>query len=161
MTKGYTWRIALIVAFIAASFIYLTPTLVSSLPSWWGFLPKDKIHLGLDLQGGTHLVMGVETDKAIEGALDLISTDLEDALNSQGLHFQSIARLGENKVQFVLYDRDTASKVGDLVKKKYPELEQLPVPEVARMLGLNLNTTYSRLRLARAAFEAAAKAWVP
>ena len=38
------------------------------------------------------------------------------------------------------------------------ELEQLPVPEVARMLGLKLNTAYSRLRLARAAFEAAAQA---
>ncbi|HEY0194595.1 MAG TPA: RNA polymerase sigma factor [Kofleriaceae bacterium] len=38
------------------------------------------------------------------------------------------------------------------------ELEQLPVPEVARMLDLNLNTAYSRLRLARAAFEAAVKA---
>ena len=33
------------------------------------------------------------------------------------------------------------------------ELEQLSVPEVARMLELNLNTAYSRLRLARAAFE--------
>ena len=33
------------------------------------------------------------------------------------------------------------------------ELEQLSVPEVARMLDLNLNTAYSRLRLARAAFE--------
>jgi RNA polymerase sigma-70 factor (ECF subfamily) len=36
------------------------------------------------------------------------------------------------------------------------ELEQLSVPEVARMLDINLNTAYSRLRLARAAFEAAA-----
>jgi RNA polymerase sigma-70 factor (ECF subfamily) len=35
------------------------------------------------------------------------------------------------------------------------ELEQLSVPEVAGMLELNLNTTYSRLRLARRAFEAA------
>ena len=35
------------------------------------------------------------------------------------------------------------------------ELEQLAVPEVARMLGLKLNTAYSRLRLARQAFEAA------
>ena len=35
------------------------------------------------------------------------------------------------------------------------ELEQLSVPEVARMLDLNLNTAYSRLRLARKAFEAA------
>lgn len=37
------------------------------------------------------------------------------------------------------------------------ELEQLSVPEVARMLDLNLNTTYSRLRLARQAFEAAVR----
>ena len=35
------------------------------------------------------------------------------------------------------------------------ELEQLPVPDVARLLGLKLNTAYSRLRLARRAFEAA------
>ena len=40
------------------------------------------------------------------------------------------------------------------------ELEQLSVPEVARMLELNLNTAYSRLRLARAAFELAVKAQV-
>jgi RNA polymerase sigma-70 factor (ECF subfamily) len=33
------------------------------------------------------------------------------------------------------------------------ELEQLSVPEVARALDLNLNTTYSRLRLARKQFE--------
>jgi RNA polymerase sigma-70 factor (ECF subfamily) len=34
------------------------------------------------------------------------------------------------------------------------ELEQLAVAEVARMLDQNLNTTYSRLRLARAEFAA-------
>jgi RNA polymerase sigma-70 factor (ECF subfamily) len=38
------------------------------------------------------------------------------------------------------------------------ELEQLSVPEVARMLDLNLNTAYSRLRLARQAFEARVRA---
>jgi RNA polymerase sigma-70 factor, ECF subfamily len=40
------------------------------------------------------------------------------------------------------------------------ELEQLSVPEVARMLELNLNTAYSRLRLARHAFEIAVRARV-
>ena len=40
------------------------------------------------------------------------------------------------------------------------ELEQLSVPEVARMLEINLNTAYSRLRLARAAFELAVRARV-
>ncbi len=38
------------------------------------------------------------------------------------------------------------------------ELEQMSVPEVSRVLELNLNTTYSRLRLARAAFELAVRA---
>ena len=38
------------------------------------------------------------------------------------------------------------------------ELEQMSVPEVARVLELNLNTTYSRLRLARRAFELAVRA---
>jgi RNA polymerase sigma-70 factor (ECF subfamily) len=37
------------------------------------------------------------------------------------------------------------------------ELEQQSVPEVARMLDIKLNTAYSRLRLARHAFEAAVR----
>ncbi len=37
------------------------------------------------------------------------------------------------------------------------ELEQMSVPDVARMLDLNLNTAYSRLRLARQAFEVAVR----
>lgn len=41
------------------------------------------------------------------------------------------------------------------------ELEQLSVPEVAKILELNLNTAYSRLRLARAAFEQAVKERTP
>ncbi len=41
------------------------------------------------------------------------------------------------------------------------ELEQLSIPEVARMLDLNLNTAYSRLRLAREAFAAAVQARSP
>ena len=40
------------------------------------------------------------------------------------------------------------------------ELEQLSVPEVSRMLDINLNTAYSRLRLARHAFELAVRARV-
>ncbi len=35
------------------------------------------------------------------------------------------------------------------------ELEELPVPEIAGVLAINLNTAYARLRLARQAFEQA------
>jgi RNA polymerase sigma-70 factor (ECF subfamily) len=39
------------------------------------------------------------------------------------------------------------------------ELEGLPVPEIAEMIGIPLNTAYSRLRLARRDFENAAQAF--
>src|SRR5512140_2470539 len=117
MSKGINWRAILVVAFLLLSAVYMTPTLISKLPSWWsGVLPKDKIHLGLDLQGGTHLVMEVETQKAVEGTLDMIATDLEDTLNDQNLRFKRIARVAADKVQVTLYDRGTAGNVEKQIK---------------------------------------------
>jgi len=139
MSKGNAWRVSLILLFITLSILYLTPTLVAKLPSWWqGVLPKDKIHLGLDLQGGTHLVMEVETQKAVEGALDLIATDLEDVLNSQTIRFKRIARIGADRVQITLYDRGTADNVQKQIKKKYPELELLPPVDEGGFVNLQL-----------------------
>lgn len=155
--KGYTWRISLIFIFIIASCVYLTPTLVDTLPTWWsGLLPKDKIHLGLDLQGGTHLVMGVETDKAVEGSLELIATDIEDSLTSQNLRFKRVARLGGDKVQLTLYDRGSADKVQALVKKKYPDLEALPVFDEGGFVNMQLriNEKEAQARKDRAVAQA-------
>ena len=128
MSKGLSWRVVLICAFMLLSFLYLTPTVVPKLPSWWtGFLPKDKIHLGLDLQGGSHLVMEVDTPKAVEGTLDLIATDLEDSLTAQNLRFKHSGKVGGDRVQLVFYDRATADEAQKLVKKKYPEMEIVPL----------------------------------
>jgi preprotein translocase subunit SecD len=139
MTKGLTWRVSLILIFILLSLLYLMPTMAAKLPSWWtGLLPKDKIHLGLDLQGGTHLIMEVETQKAVEGSLDLIATDLEDTLTAQNLRYKRIARVGADRVQVTLYDKGTAEGVQKLVKKKYPELELLPLFEEGGFANLQL-----------------------
>ncbi|MDO9309681.1 MAG: protein translocase subunit SecD [Deltaproteobacteria bacterium] len=128
MPKGTGWRISLIGIFVLLSFLYLTPTLVAQLPTWWGgLLPKDKIHLGLDLQGGTHLVMEVDTQKAVEGSLDLVATDLEDTLNSKNLRFKRISRTGSDKVSLVVYEKGTATDVQKLLKDKYPSYEQSPI----------------------------------
>jgi len=128
MPKGTGWRISLIGIFVLLSFLYLTPTLVAQIPAWWGgLLPKDKIHLGLDLQGGTHLVMEVDTQKAVEGSLDLVATDLEDTLNSKNLRFKRISRTGSDKVSLVVYEKGTAADVQKLLKDKYPSYEQSPI----------------------------------
>ncbi len=142
MPKGTGWRISLISIFVVLSFLYLTPTLASKLPSWWGnLLPKDKIHLGLDLQGGTHLVMEVDTQKAVEGTLDLVATDLEDTLNNKNLRFKRISRNGSDKVSLVLYEKGTAETVQKLIKDKYPSYEQSPTFDEGGFVGLTLRVS--------------------
>jgi preprotein translocase subunit SecD len=139
MPKETGWRISLIAIFVVISFLYLTPTLMGSLPSWWStFLPKDKIHLGLDLQGGTHLVMEVDTQKAVEGSLDLVATDLEDTLNSKNLRFKRISRDGSDKVSIVVYEKGTAETVQKLIKDKYPSYEQSPTFDEGGFVAMTL-----------------------
>lgn len=139
MPKGAGWRITLIIAFIVLSCVYLVPTLMPKLPSWWkGMLPKDRISLGLDLQGGTHLVLEVETQKAVEGTLDLVATDLEDALTSKNLRYKRISRTGSDKVSIVLYEKETAGAVQKLLKEKYRDYEQASSVEEGGMVGIQL-----------------------
>lgn len=139
MAKNLAWRISLILIFIFLSFLYLTPTVCTTLPSWWtGVLPKDRIHLGLDLQGGTHLVMEVETHKAIEGTLDLIASDLEDSLNTKNIRFKRVSRVGADLVQITLYDKGSAETAQRQVKNKYPELEHLPIVDEGGFVNLQL-----------------------
>ena len=125
MPKELSWRIGLIVLFLAGSILYLVPTLTGGkLPSWWsGLFPKDKIHLGLDLQGGTHLVLEVETPKAVEGKLDLIITDLEDSLAGKSIRARQIVKSGPDRIGVTLYDKASADTVTKLLKEKYPSLE--------------------------------------
>jgi preprotein translocase subunit SecD len=147
MPKGAGWRITLIIGFIALSCIYLVPTLMPQLPSWWkGLLPKDKISLGLDLQGGTHLVMEVETQKAVEGTLDLVATDLEDTLGAKNLRYKRISRTGPDKVSIVLYEKETAGAVQKLLKDKYRDYEQVSSVEEGGMVGLQLRMKEQDIR---------------
>ncbi len=81
MTRSLQWRFLLILAVLIGAAIFLYPTFVKELPSWWPkFFPQDKIHLGLDLQGGMHLTFEVETDKAVESYLERVKNNLRDDL---------------------------------------------------------------------------------
>ena len=73
MRQSVLTRASLFGIAILAAIIYLLPTFVSPLPSWWAsFLPTDRINLGLDLQGGSHLVLDVKVDKAIENNVERV-----------------------------------------------------------------------------------------
>src|SRR3990172_9867350 len=55
---------------------------------WYVYPPRRTINLGLDLQGGIHLVLGVDVDKALGSAAERAATDLRAALEKKGIGAQ-------------------------------------------------------------------------
>src|SRR5260370_39188599 len=61
-------------------------------PDWFkaGF-GATKIQLGLDLQGGTHLLMAVKLDEAVKTQMHRRADDLKKELKDNKLEFQDIS----------------------------------------------------------------------
>ncbi len=72
MDKKILWRIVLILAVVAVSIWSLYP-------------PGEKIKFGLDLSGGIHLVLQVQTDDAIKAELDDASQRLVSRAAEEGV----------------------------------------------------------------------------
>ena len=55
--------------------------------------PHKKINLGLDLQGGMHLVLEVDTDKAVEDAIERIAQELRASLRKDRVRVLALDRI--------------------------------------------------------------------
>lgn len=88
MKKNTLWRFILIGVTVAVSIVFFLPNLpiFRYMPDWWkSNMPDKGITLGLDLQGGVHLVFEVEGDKAVEISAERISQSLRDILSKKKL----------------------------------------------------------------------------
>jgi preprotein translocase subunit SecD len=81
MPRNLRIRVAIVLVVVAASIWALYP-------------PAKAINLGLDLQGGIHLALGVETDKYIASQTDRAAEDFKSALDRRGIAVKRIAREG-------------------------------------------------------------------
>ena len=89
MLKSIKLRAVLALIVCLVAMFYLTPSLTSNLPDFWiKNLPKDKIPLGLDLQGGIHLVLEVNTAKAVESTLERGVNNLRETLMENKVRFR-------------------------------------------------------------------------
>ena len=78
-------RIALVVVVVAVSIWYLYP-------------PAKTINLGLDLQGGIHLVLGVDVDKAFEAQVDRAGDGVRAELEKRGIGVTRAERRGTTEL---------------------------------------------------------------
>lgn len=131
MSKSLGWRGGIALFAVLMAFIYLTPSLSKDLPGWWSnILPKEKIRLGLDLQGGMHLVLEVEALKAVESHLERVVEELKEDLRENKIRYLGLMRRGTERLDLTLMRPEDRDRFIDMVTERYRDFEVRPVSEV-------------------------------
>ncbi|MDD2317225.1 MAG: protein translocase subunit SecD, partial [Desulfobacterales bacterium] len=113
--KNISWRWIVVLAVIAVAIVYTLPTFN---PGLW---PHKKINLGLDLQGGMHLVLEVDAEKTVESAIDRIHQDLRGFMRKEHIAYTRVERLKAAEIT-VHIPEDQLEKFEDLLDKQFREL---------------------------------------
>lgn len=112
-------RLMLLSLVIVVSLVFFVPSyrpLYQALPDWARKLLPDKgITLGLDLQGGIHLVMEVDEDRAVEIAVDRTVTSLQDLLIDKKIPVESIKRTGLSQININFQNSELKDQIKKLI----------------------------------------------
>jgi preprotein translocase subunit SecD len=135
MERSWYWRVALIVAVALLSLYQLVPSWFyfrlppdqrdtdaygQSVPRW---APDAKHHLtlGLDLQGGIHLAMGVDVDRAVKAKVARRADEIADFLKGKNVAFASAGTAAGGSVIEVKADDPGAVKSAILDSRGYAD----------------------------------------
>jgi len=110
-SKGVMWAYALIilVGVFAALPNLFTQQQLAAMPSW---LPKHQITLGLDLQGGSHLVLEIDSATLKHDRLQSLLADARTTLRKDGIKAESV-RLAGDAVVVAVADPALRAKAAD------------------------------------------------
>ncbi len=125
MPNSLKMRGSLILLLLLLSVLALGPTFMGgALPQWWN-KAFDPIHLGLDLQGGMHLVLGVEVEKAVDSRMDSLVDQTESLLREEDIIFKRVEREPQEILSVIVYDQDAGQQVDAMMTDNFPNLEPL------------------------------------
>jgi preprotein translocase subunit SecD len=115
-------RLYLTAVLVVVAILLLVPSFTSELPTLWKtYLPAPTIQLGLDLQGGTHLLLDVKVDDAITNALQRRADDLKRELKDSRVGVSDVTVSGD-AVQFKLAESHDRSALEDVVEKDFTDM---------------------------------------
>lgn len=101
------WKTIFIWFTVLVSVLVAVPNLLSdeqleALPSW---MPSKKVTLGLDLQGGSHIMLKIEQADIIKDRLETTVGDIRAALRDAGIRYTGLSGVGQ-QVQVRITDAD-------------------------------------------------------
>lgn len=130
MEKSLKYKFSFCVLLSIMSIWLLLPTFwslynpekdVSQMPGW---LPRTAMKLGLDLQGGIHMVLGVDLDKVVVNQLTSYGNSVQKAAEKAGITgVQSKALDKKFELEITAANAADKQKLSELITKDFSVLE--------------------------------------
>ena len=136
--KKYSFKLISSLIIIVFSILFAFPSLFDKnekLPNW---LSKNKLKLGLDLQGGSQLLLQVETEKAIEEKLATQTEDLRTELINSNIQPKDL-KLIDNVIVIKVND-DEIEKLRNIINAN----NQLEAKYEKEITKINFTEQYIR-----------------
>jgi preprotein translocase subunit SecD len=122
MERSWWWKAALYGVLTVLACLYLVPTIVpeNKQPAVIKKYFQKRIQLGLDLQGGLHLVYEVNVDKAVASKVDRLASEIEDRLTKdKGVSGLTITRDGRDDIVFTFKNPADQSKLDESILREH------------------------------------------
>ena len=123
----------MVIVVIITAIVYILP---SFKPGIW---PNKKINLGLDLQGGMHLVLKVKTGKALENTIERIGQELNDVMRKERIHLKSPVNRDKDEIILQIEGKEDIEKFKQLMDKEFMELRFASRSETGETLNITLD----------------------
>ena len=127
MMQRLNYRVIILIFAIIFGVVFSIPSLTQSEHG-------KKITLGLDLQGGLHMLLGVKTDEAIKSRIKSIAGSIKYLLDDNDIVYDDMKITG-NKISFKVLDEDEIPKVKELLSK---ELEGVTIENIKDSFNVRL-----------------------
>ena len=116
--KNYPlWKSIIVIFVICTGIIFAIPSIIySENPSNW-FL-NNKVNLGLDLQGGSYLLLEVETDVLLKEELENISDTVRQISRNEKANITNVI-VEEDQIQFRFKNTSSIEHIRNQFIKKY------------------------------------------
>jgi preprotein translocase subunit SecD len=119
-----TWKLVLILGACLFGVIFALPNAFApeTLAHWPSFVPKKQVSLGLDLRGGSHLLLEVDMAAVETERLSGLVDEVRAQLTAAKIGYTDL-RADSNGVIFTVRDLDRIKDVRDIITKIDPDID--------------------------------------
>ncbi|MFO8032235.1 MAG: protein translocase subunit SecD [Desulfohalobiaceae bacterium] len=121
MGSRLVWRVVLAVLVLGLGAVYALPTFLSQDSALQKVLPDKEVNLGLDLQGGISLILGVEMETAVQNSLDQLGDELRSRARDEGILVLNPTSLPQARLQLLLLDPEQSQQLKEIIQEDFSQ----------------------------------------